>query len=202
MKRKKTLIIILIVASIMVVLGIVAVMAVVITKNKTNTVENTPVEDNVVEDIVDDSELFDAPPPSDEEIEDDEENIDDSEVETNNIPEEGTEQQIDDMAKLIFNSNFVSYRRTINGVEFNELIQKIKDSNEANPNHRVALTSNNLQDLNGIIETNKYKVEFSYDDQGYVNNITVDQIIDTENTVDQSTSIDNINNDASVENEI
>ena len=49
-----------------------------------DVVEMTPVEDNVGEDMVDDSELIDAPPPSYEEFESNEENIDDNEFETEN----------------------------------------------------------------------------------------------------------------------
>jgi len=82
-----------------------------------------------------------------------------------------------DMDKLIFNTAFMSYVGNINGDRLNSLLQVIQDSNTKYPEHQITISSNNLSDLNGIASTNIYTITLSYDDDGYISNINIDQQI-------------------------
>ena len=88
-------------------------------------------------------------------------------------PTQGT----DDMDKLIFNTAFMSYVGNINGDRLNSLLQAIQDSNTKYPEHQITISSNNLSDLNGIASTNIYTITLSYDEDGYISNINIDQQI-------------------------
>lgn len=81
----------------------------------------------------------------------------------------------DDMAKAVFNAQFTSYLGKITGAQLNTLLSTIQSSNSANPDHQISLTSNNLQDLNGIVATDEYVITLSYDDNNYVKNINIDK---------------------------
>lgn len=80
-----------------------------------------------------------------------------------------------DLAKAIFNDQFTSYLGKITGAQLNSLLSTIQTSNSANPEHQISLTSNNLQDLNGILETDEYVITLTYDDNKYVSNINIDK---------------------------
>lgn len=100
----------------------------------------------------------------------------DDEVEEPEEPETPT-QGTDDMDKLIFNTAFMSYVGNINGDRLNSLLQVIQDSNTKYPEHQITISSNNLSDLNGIASTNIYTITLSYDEDGYISNINIDQQI-------------------------
>ena len=80
-----------------------------------------------------------------------------------------------DMAKAVFNAQFTSYLGKITGTQLNSLLGTIQSSNSANPEHQISLTSNNLQDLNGIVATDEYVITLTYDDNNYVKNINIDK---------------------------
>lgn len=86
-------------------------------------------------------------------------------------------QQPGDMEKVIFNTQFTSYLGDITGSELKVLIQKVTASNIANPEHQVTGSSNNMPNLNEIVETDIYTITLSYDTNGYVNNINIDKKI-------------------------
>jgi len=100
----------------------------------------------------------------------------DDEVENPEEPETPI-QGSQDMDKLIFNTAFMSYVGNINGDRLNSLLQVIQDSNTKYPEHQITISSNNLSDLNGIASTNIYTITLSYDDDGYISNINIDQHI-------------------------
>lgn len=82
-----------------------------------------------------------------------------------------------DLEKLNFNTQFTSYLGRITGAQLYTLLQTAQASNNTNPEHQISLTSNNLQSLNQIVQTEYYIITLSYDTEGYVNNINIDKEI-------------------------
>ncbi len=88
--------------------------------------------------------------------------------------DEGNSNQI--LESMEFNSKFTSYLGSISGEQLKELLKIIQTNNTTNTEHIVNLTSNNMQDLKGIIATNMYLITATYDVDNYINNINIDQL--------------------------
>lgn len=82
-----------------------------------------------------------------------------------------------DIEKLIFNTKFTPYLGDITGSRLIELLKETASISAQYPEHQVTLTSNNLENLNGIVETEIYTITLSYDVNGYVSNINIDKKI-------------------------
>lgn len=98
-----------------------------------------------------------------------------TEASENEVSGENAGNTAGDMEKLIFNTNLNSYVGDITGKRLNTLLQTIEESNTRYPEHQVTISSNNLQSLNQIVETEVYTITASYDDDGYINNINMDK---------------------------
>ena len=100
------------------------------------------------------------------------------EPQNNNSQSNTSNTSTDDMEKVIFNNKFMNYLGDITGVQLAELIQlagqESMNSASAQP-HVISFTSNNLQVINGILETDIYTVTFAYDENGYINTINIDK---------------------------
>lgn len=100
------------------------------------------------------------------------------EPQNNNSQSNTSNTSTDDMEKVIFNNKFMNYLGDITGVQLAELIQlagqESMNSTSAQP-HVISFTSNNLQVINGILETDIYTVTFAYDENGYINTINIDK---------------------------
>ena len=84
----------------------------------------------------------------------------------------------DDMEKMLFNSKFMSYFGDITGTQLAELIQlagEVSSSSTSTQAHSISFTSNNLQVIDGILETDVYTISFGYDGNGYINTINIDK---------------------------
>ena len=84
----------------------------------------------------------------------------------------------DDMEKMLFNSKFMSYFGDITGTQLAELIQlasEVSASSTSTQPHSISFTSNNLQVIDGILETDVYTISFGYDGNGYINTINIDK---------------------------
>ena len=73
-----------------------------------------------------------------------------------------------------FNSTFTKYDGTQTGATLSNLSQEIRISNKQNPERQVtpSLPTDNSALLN---KTTKYNVKLGYDDDGYVNSISVEE---------------------------
>lgn len=98
-----------------------------------------------------------------------------TETTTEPTEDENLDDTTIDMGKLTFNSKFIIYAGDITGERLNSLLQEAMESNNNYPEHQITLTSNNLQTLEGIVATDIYSILFSYDLEGYVNNINIDK---------------------------
>lgn len=97
------------------------------------------------------------------------------EASENEVSGENAGSAAGDMEKLMFNTNFNSYVGDITGQRLNALLKTIEESNTMHPEHKITISSNNLQSLDQIVETEVYKVTPSYDDNGYISNINMDK---------------------------
>lgn len=76
-----------------------------------------------------------------------------------------------------FNRKFKQYEDTeLTGVEVKtELAEIIKESNQQNSEHKIIMYSGDLKSINDIKDEAKYKITFSYDDEGYLTRIDADE---------------------------
>ena len=99
--------------------------------------------------------------------------ITDSNLESNASDDE--QQATETMDKLIFNSQFTSYVGEITGEQLNKLLDTIQKSNNENSEHQIGVKSNNLRDFRGITAEKKYTTVLTYDANGYINVINIDE---------------------------
>lgn len=180
MNNNRNLIIILIaIIAILIIALTGAIVYIVIQKDnnasKKNVVNTNPinshdydeneVENNIINDVENDIENG---------IEGNSDNIINNSIQS---PTNETENTVSDMEKLTFNTQFTSYLGRITGTKLNNLLQTIQASNSANAEHQISLTSNNLDNLNGILPTDFYIITLVYDTQGYINCININKEI-------------------------
>lgn len=107
-------------------------------------------------------------------------NIEDDDISTPISPIEGSDDEnttVSDMEKIIFNSQFTSYLGKISVMQLQNLMTAVQTSNSTNTQHQIALTSNNMQDLNGLKDTDYFIITLTYDTEGYINRINIDKQI-------------------------
>ena len=90
---------------------------------------------------------------------------------TQNITEEVAENT-DNMGAKVFNSNFERYEGEQKGSSVKSLIQKVDAS--SNTEHKIKLTSNDIEDFNNIKTSSSYVVTLKYGTDGYVSEINID----------------------------
>lgn len=107
-------------------------------------------------------------------------NIEDDDISTPISPIEGSDDEnttVSDMEKIIFNSQFTSYLGKISVMQLQNLMTAVQTSNSTNTQHQITLTSNNMQDLNGLKDTDYFIITLTYDTEGYINRINIDKQI-------------------------
>lgn len=185
MDKSRNIIITLIIIILVLVIALVAAMIYIFTNKNDNDKVRNIVTNNVNVNEVEDNESEEDNELDNNEVdtENNEEGnvIDNAEQDENNAVDNNEnpapEEDPEDMEKLSFNSAFYSYLGNITGEKLYSLLQTIQNSNTSNPERQITLSSNNLQDLNGIVATDIYAITFSYDDNGYIGNINIDKKI-------------------------
>jgi len=173
---KKNMIIISIIVLI-VICAIIATILIVLNSGKNdNSIKNNIINDETI-------------------VEEDDENTQEDKEEDNE--EEDEKNNANSFAVQMFNVQFTVYEGEISGKQFKSLINTAIQSNQANPEHQVNPTSNNLESFGNIDENETYVVKLSYDDEGYVNSINIDKKIenDLNSMIDESENFINNQDD-------
>jgi len=181
MKNNKKIIIILIIISVILILTLVGALAyITITKDSNKNKE--------IEDKVQKNEVLDEDKNEQEDIVED-----NGENETEeNITEDNTEEEnpVISMEALTFNLQFTSYQGEVNEQMLQGLLNKAVSSNEQNLEHRITVTSDNLDSLNNLDKDATYTISFEYDAKGYINVIKINKKEEI-NILDTSIEIQN-----------
>ena len=98
-----------------------------------------------------------------------------TEGDLNNLANNNQQEEVDEKAKLEFNTKFTQYLGEITGKQLIELLQVAQETVKNDPTHEITVSSNNLQNLDGIAETDIYIITLSHDTTGYVNGINIDK---------------------------
>lgn len=98
-----------------------------------------------------------------------------TEGDLNNLANNNQQEEVDEKAKLEFNTKFTKYLGEITGKQLIELLQVAQETVKNDPTHEITVSSNNLQNLDGIAETDIYIITLSHDTTGYVNGINIDK---------------------------
>lgn len=89
----------------------------------------------------------------------------------------GNQTGTEGMKAAEFNKELMNYIGEITGSQFEELKQIVQKKMTENPEHPITASSSNLQSLGDVVATEKYIITFSYDDNGYINNVNINKKI-------------------------
>ena len=180
MKNNKKIIIILIIISVILILTLVGALAyITITKDSNKSKE--------IEDKVQKNEVLDEDKNEKEDIVEDNDEYENEDITENNGEDENL---VLGMAVLTFNSQFTSYQGEVNEQMLQGLLNKAVSSNEQNLEHRITVTSDNLDSLNNLDKDATYTISFEYDAKGYINVIKINKKEEI-NILDTSIEIQN-----------
>ncbi len=92
----------------------------------------------------------------------------------NNTNNSDDNEQIDDTAVQAFNAKFTQYENVeLKETQVLTLLDVVSTNNESDSEHVVKLNEEGITDADDLESSATYIVELSYDDDGYVNEITI-----------------------------
>lgn len=113
-------------------------------------------------------------------------------IERNDNDEENVENEAKKLEIETYNANFISYEgNELSSGQIKALLSQIEISN-TDAERKVELSENGITKMEQVEEDKKYKVEFSYDTDGYISEIKITDtsITPTENDNNQNATTD------------
>lgn len=114
---------------------------------------------------------------------------------TQNDTVDDVTNSVEELAIQTFNSIFEVYlNKELTASQIRTLFSEIESSNTQNLDHNISLSADGITTSDEIDDTKTYKVELSYDDIGYINEVTITDYTTTiENGNTTSNDLEKIN---------